>query len=297
MSASSARASRFLAWIWLFAPCPALAECRPVATAVPPLRVQIDSFAWSNVAVPVDVAVTNEGDTECTVAAWLETSDGRPTGMLPLVDGLSVTVREAGSPARDATGPISTIRLGAGNAGTLHLEMQPLTPGMTPAGEHVVDAWIGLRTDAGSADVTRLPLRIVVQSVARAEAIVSGSDAAGAPGIATVDFGALVEGDARHLIVRVRANTDSRLTIASQNSGRLLSTAAASSGGTPEDGIPYEIRIAGDAVEVSHPYQRIVPKPASPSGTMIPLDLRIGPTAGHPAGRYADVLTIEASPL
>lgn len=303
MSASSMRTSCRLpsAWpalcLWLCTTGTVWAECRPVAAAIATIRVDNDPFAWSNVGVPVDVVVTNDGDTECIVAAWLETADGRPTATVPLVDGVAMALSETGSPTRDETLPVSSLRIGAGVRGTMHLEMRSLTNGMAPAGEHAADAWLGLRIGEGSVDAARIPLRIVMRTAARAEATVSGSDAAGAPGIATVDFGALVEGDVRHLIVRVRANTESRLTIASQNSGRLMSTVAGTPGGLPEDGIPYEIRIAGDAVEPSRPYQRVVPMPASPSGTMLPLDLRIGPTGSHPAGRYADVLTIEASPL
>jgi hypothetical protein len=116
-----------------------------------------------------------------------------------------------------------------------------------------------------------------------------GVNIAGAGLMKTVDFGELVEGDSRRVVIEARANRSFLLEIESLHGGALVMEPP-----YQDWRIEYDANLNGRTLKLpfkAGPYER-----GGISGQSFSLDFRIGETASKRAGLYTDEITVTIRP-
>ena len=278
-------------------PAAASAACAlRVGDAPADVRIAYDAFAAAATPVPLSLSLANDGDDECLADIRLLAVAGAR------VDAIAI----GGTPVRVAIGPPGMrggpspgawrVSVPPRSSTPVALEAAVVVDGVTPPGDTVATGALEVGVDA--ATVARvLPLRVVLASPARAQINVSGVDGGFGQGgtLSGVDLGVLEAGASRRLFLQLRANAATRLSLTSAGRGRLLPVDAENR--SAEAYVPYGLRVDGEDVDLSASWERRLAPPRDLRGVSLPMDLTIGAAGGRPAGRYADVITIEASPL
>ena len=136
---------------------------------------------------------------------------------------------------------------------------------------------------------------VILRSMPRAQVNLSGTSGSfGEVGSMTVvDFGIAKKDAVRKLFVQLRSNTHSKLTIDSENKGVLKHK------DYPKEAppIPYTAKLDGEVVDLTKQFEAEYDLPKTYAGQSIPLELKLGEVKGAMAGKYADIIVFEFSPL
>jgi hypothetical protein len=116
-----------------------------------------------------------------------------------------------------------------------------------------------------------------------------GVNIAGAGIAKTVDFGELVEGDSRHIVVEARANRNFILEIVSAKGGAMAMAAP-----YEQWRIPYALTLDGRGLKL--PFRAGPFLNAGISGKAFSFDFQIGDVSAKRAGLYTDEITVTIRP-
>ena len=162
-------------------------------------------------------------------------------------------------------------------------EGQYLPPGLVRAEAELVLVAADATGDSEIAlDAAPLPLLCSVEDHL-------GVNIAGAGLMKTVDFGELIEGDSRRVVIEARANRSFLLEIESLHGGALAMEAP-----YQDWRIEYDADLNGRALKLpfkAGPYER-----GGIGGQSFPLDFRIGDVDSKRAGLYTDEITVTIRP-
>ncbi|MCC2603632.1 hypothetical protein [Sphingopyxis yananensis] len=275
--------------------------CDAVISETPStLRFEYDPFEPAKNIATSTFSIENMSDDPCPIDIAIVS-----TGTVPLdeteVATSGVHIRfQAGSGdlslATSAPPGIWTASLEPRKRYRIAIDARIIRDAMAAAGVHRETLSLELRS-RGSLAPLHAPSKLTAELVSKPRAQMNIAGTSGSfgqgPSISIVDFGELRSHDERRLFLQVRANTAARLTIESQNKGRLVAEKIPSDQG----GIPYQAFLSDKEVDLLQISQIVLSIPPSLAGTSLPFDLKIGEVGAHPAGTYSDHLSINISPL
>lgn len=177
----------------------------------------------------------------------------------------------------------------------LALDVVVLQGAVIEAGDHVLEpSFEFYEPDTIRPIGNRWQSIVMLRSLPRAQLNITGADGSFGSGssVSTVDFGEAESGAERRIFLQVRANTLSRLSLASENGGELIHE---SNELAPP--IQYSVILEGVPIDLREPVSQDRDPPRTLEGQSLPMDITLGDIAGAMAGRYEDVITIEFSPL
>lgn len=265
-----------------------------------PVRLDYDPFAFSRALGRLTFEVENRAAVACIVDIALLGTDRLAVADV-LIGDTGVGVAVTGGTADMQLGPTSkpgiwSVRLDPRKRTRLALDMVVVHDAVVQAGEHLTELTLEVRDNgAPSALSSAVPVKLILVSAPRAQMNIAGAAGdfgTGSP-VTTVDFGMLKSNVSRRVFLQVRANSQARLTIDSQNLGHLK----IKDGPKSDGGIAYEALLQDKPVDLTGHWERILEPPRTIAGTSIPLDLRLNAIGNHIAGSYSDVLTIELSSI
>jgi len=127
---------------------------------------------------------------------------------------------------------------------------------------------------------------------ARAQVNIAGASSSYSTfGVDNIDFNTLTNGETRSAIVQVRATSPVKITVDSQNDGKLKHQILS---GDP--GVLYSMKLDGTWLNLAGLAVLMRTPPVSLDGASYPMLLQVGDVGGRPAGDYKDLLTISVSP-
>ena len=120
----------------------------------------------------------------------------------------------------------------------------------------------------------------------------AGTRSAGVDGVklSVIDFGELKTGMSERIFIQIRGNAPAKITVSSENKGRLLMEK------TTHDFIDYSVSVDGESSTLEAPLNLRRPVTQDLRGTSYPMDVKIGNVEGAFAGVYRDVISIEVQP-
>lgn len=240
----------------------------------------------------VRVRVRNTGDSSCLAELYLAPAGGRP---LLRANGRALEWRtdgrSAGGSGEGGAGEIGPFQARVAPGAAHEFEVRVLVPAgqVQPQGSYTGE--VNLRVIAQGADV---PLSAPVTTLAaevpgRAQMALSGSSTRAARGMAppAIDFGELQTGEVGRVFVHVWSNSSVRVTMSSDNRGRMLHVDNASL--TP---VAYTAAFDGQPISLQAPVTVQRTPPATAAGAAYELALTVGDVSGRFAGLYRDRITV-----
>lgn len=129
----------------------------------------------------------------------------------------------------------------------------------------------------------------VQSSVAIQLDLASGSGLSGGSSLYRMDLGELVTGLTRQFDILITANNDIRLSIESENQGKLRHERIL------EHGIPYQLTLNRIQQPLDRPTSQAFRAPEGSSQWRLPVEIRILEVGDARAGDYSDILTVTAN--
>jgi hypothetical protein len=264
------------------------------------VRIDYDPFEPSRSLAPTSFVIESRESGPCFIDIAIIGQDGRSLD--------ETMVAESGVRIRFQPSISDTPLTPTGTVGVWRAEVKPATrhritldtivvhDSVASAGDHSDRLTLELR-EVGALSPLRAPtpLPLKLTSKPRAQMNIAGASGTFGQGgtISRVDFGELSTDMVKHTFLQVRANTQARLSISSENSGFLKLDGRLNYA----DRISYRAFLSGKEVDLSQLAQVILDVPLTISGTSLPFDLQIGEVKANTAGTYTDNLTINISPL
>ena len=291
--------SRLIAWTLTGAaalvatPAVAANDCQLTAALGPGAQAVYDPFATADTVLNVTVTAQNRGDTPCQARFYVAPLGGE----LHLISGANLlsyridVPRGGGAGLPQERGPF-ILRVPGNASSTLEIPLIVPALQVVPKGDYdgeVEVRGVGESNEPISITGSSAPLHIVVP--ARAEMSISGTAAppfsshSMAP--ASIDFGEAVTGATQRVFVNVWSNGSVAITLSSENQGVLRHETNPSL--TP---IGYTATFDGLPVNLGAPFSVRRTPPLSLAGASYPFAVTLGNVAGHFAGRYKDVVTV-----
>ncbi len=215
------------------------------------------------------------------------------------------------SPARAAVIPSSpsaraadlpTLRLAPGEQRRLSYFVRIPAEQVVPSGTYQDTLSIALFEFDGAARnlVDEREVTVSTEVVAHAEINVAGGSAgvSGSGSAARIDFGRLVEGAERRVLLQVRSSDRYDLVLSSDHGGALQNEAAAGEG-PAEARVDYRARLDGLDVPFAAPGAAVRIEGGAATGlrgASLEFAIRIGSTERKLAGRYRDTINVLVEP-
>jgi hypothetical protein len=261
------------------------------------VRIPFDPFAVSRTAGRLDVELENSGETACELEMVVNDAAGTPIRLVrPAGVEVEFRPREGSAIRRDSTRPgVFTFLIPPKTATRAELDAVALSEGVTEPGDHRADIQLELRRPNGDLYASRLPLAVVLSTPARAQANIAGAAGAFGTGasVDVIDFGPAVTGATKRAFLQVRANTKAKVTINSENKGRLLHEEY----GEKAPVFTYALSLDQTPVDLTAVAVRELTVPRTLEGASLPMDFVLGEFAGQMAGTYKDIVTIDIAPM
>ncbi|MDO1559637.1 hypothetical protein Q0812_09375 [Brevundimonas sp. 2R-24] len=221
------------------------------------------------------------GDTRPTVEVGPSTVEFRPR-------------ESSGVLRRDLDPGVFLLGVPGNQSARAEIDALVISEGIVPAGEHQADLRLEVLEGDGTAAAAQLPLRLILQSMPRAQVNIAGSAGAFGSGssVETVDFGVAESGATKRVFVQVRANAESTLSVRSAHRGVMRHVEMGEAGTE----VAYQLELDGEPVDLTRDWMRLVDPPRTLAGVSLPLDFTLGPIQGQMSGRYEDLLTIDVWP-
>ena len=200
-------------------------------------------------------------------------------------------------------------------AGTDDRLVVPLAPDGDAAAEAVVrlvvdagpvvppgtyDAALDLRVAApdGTVLTELLTVSTAIEVAARAQVVLAGTSGAFDPqsSVGFVDFGTLETGETRRLFVAVRANTQTLVTVTSENAGRMTLRGEERAAAPDAPGVSYTVDLDGTVSDLAVPLEVVRAPPLTAAGAAYPFVITIGDVSTLFAGTYRDDIVIDVRP-
>lgn len=273
------------------------AACELRAIGTPDtIRLEYDPFIHARPTGRLDLELANDGQTDCVVRLHLTTRLGEPLRTFDL-GGVPILFRvRDGSPviARSAEPNVFDLTVPPGR--TIVASVDAVTEGdaVPEAGSYTGDLALEVRPEDQDLLIPPVPVSLLLQSPPRAQVGIAG--AAGAFGssqsVEVLDLGDARTGLSKRAFLQIRANTDARLSIQSENGGVLKRPDDRSE----ESTISYVLTLDGAEVDLRHLVLLDVDPPRTVNGQSIPFDITLGAVGSQMAGRYQDVLMVDIDP-
>lgn len=282
-----------MAWgMLMLAATPAQAACEPFFETLTETSgaVDLDPFDPSPFERTMRIVIRNNGSDPCRLGV---SATDRTLGQR-LLTGTNVPYdliwNNLAVPNFDTPVPGRELLIAGGDTREFFISLQVRRPIQTPPAP--TEAVFTLRLhdlDNGAQVLASTDARLSANIVAMAQINIAGSSASfgSSYGIDTVDFGNLETGKAQTVYVQLRGNSPMRMTIRSDNAGRLRHETLRSA-----DGIAYTLGLLGVTYEPVKPRQFGGLLATGLYGTNVPLTLTVQQVGNLPAGRYSDVLTL-----
>ncbi len=263
--------------------------------------IEYDPFLAGSTVTPINFRLVNEGVEECTSLVAVSSDSELPSfeynfSTTDVAVELNALSNDA-SLRKTKTEGVFQSTIAAEESREFAISVVVTEDSVAAAGDHRLPLMVSLKTLDGDPtdNFAKQQVDLVLRAKPRAQVNISGATGGfGEVGsLNNVDFGIAKMGKARRVFVQMRANTSSVLTIESQNRGVLTYQ-----GDTKLDStIAYEASLGDEPLDLSKGYEETYDVPKTFSGTSLPLDLTLGDPSAAAAGRYADIITIEFSPL
>lgn len=153
-----------------------------------------------------------------------------------------------------------------------------------------VSVYEGTLNDYRLRDTKNISVSTMVEDLAEVSIVEPGAAFSRGSSAKSANFGALERGKRLSYDVRIRANRGYRINIESENSGRLKSSDPA-----VDDTIPYEVRFAGQSLNLSSRSIGVVqdPQKTNANGKPHRIEIVIGDLGNASQGEYKDNLLLE----
>jgi hypothetical protein len=274
---------------------PAIACAATIVTAPATLNIQYDAFNFTNTQGIVTFEIAGTSADACLVDLALVRADHLAIDDI-VIGSADVHLAVASDPGganvvRKGRG-LWSVRVSSAARTRVTLRFDVIAGGVMEAGTHLEQLSLELRVPDTVASISDVPLAIALSSPPRAQMNITGATGTfgSSATVSTVDFGVMETGAVRRVFLQIRANVRAMLSIESQNSGQLKFEDTG-------DGVPYEVRLSGEVLDLSRRWQLEVEAPRTMAGAAMPLDLTLGAVGARQAGRYTDTLTIMISAL
>lgn len=260
------------------------------------VRIEYNPFAVGASSGPVDVVFQNRSDTACELKLLLVDDVGDPLPAVTLGGAVvGFRPREASGLLRRDTEPGAFILTVAADS-TTRAEMDALVlhDAVVEAGQYQGDLRLLIQSADGEPAPPPVPLRVILQSVPRAQVNIAGASGAFGSGssVEVIDFGLAATGAARRAFLQVRANTRSTVSIRSEHHGVMRHLEMDETGSV----VAYQLELDGEPVDLTRVWTRSVDPPRTLAGVDFPLDFTLGTISGQMSGRYEDLVTIDITP-
>lgn len=107
---------------------------------------------------------------------------------------------------------------------------------------------------------------------------------------AVIDFGQLQTGEQQQVFIQVRGNTDAKITVSSENKGRMLNKE------NPKLYVDYKVDIDGEVSDLEVPLNLARPVAKDLQGSAYPMTVTIGDVSSSFSGAYQDIIQVDVSP-
>ncbi len=260
------------------------------------VRIDYNPFAIGPSSGAVDFRFRNRSDTPCDLRLRLiDDFDAPLAGVVLGGVGVEFRPREAsGLLQRDAEPGTFLLRVPGDDEAQAELDAAVVQNAVVEAGEHAADLHLLVEDAEGRMLLPRTPLRLILTSTPRAQVNIAGSAGAFGSGLTVevIDFGLAATGVTRRAYVQVRANTQSTLTIRSENRGVMRHEELGETGTV----VPYSLELDGTPVDLTELWARRINPPRTLEGVSLPMDFTLGEVTGQMSGRYEDLITIDVTP-
>jgi len=285
------------------AACPARATgtcSASIGTIAPVPTVAYDPFDGVARSETFAVQFVNNGSADCWLS--LAIASQAPGSLRTFAHGgdkLRYLVESTGGSAysNSITQPRGSFYLqgGAGKTKTIDVRVKVPAGLIAPAGAYNDILTLRLFRNTGGGAIAMGSDRTAAAAAtveARAQVNIAGASSSSSPfGVDRIDFNTLTNGETRQAIVQVRATSPVKITVGSQNHGKLKHQILA---GDP--GVLYSMKLDGTLLNLSGIAELLRAPPVSLDGASYPMLLQVGDVGGRPAGDYKDLLTISVSP-
>lgn len=259
-------------------------------------QLRYQPFAPREISGAVEIELSNSGDAACRLWLGIEAANGDRLALEGPGGSITYRLRPRQGGFVDGPGPFARhlpIGIPPGRKQTVTLAVE-VAPGVVVAPGAYGDR-LRLRLFAadgsprGSEEAAQLGLEVLPQ----AQANIAGAQASFGAGSShgVIDFGTLETGKQRRAALQIRANTDVRILVRSENGGQMRHV------GFPDlPAIHYSARFDGSAVGLEGPFELFRRPPLTLGGGRYPLELTVGTVGNHFAGRYRDTLIFSIEP-
>ncbi|QYF85962.1 hypothetical protein [Brevundimonas sp. PAMC22021] len=265
------------------------------------IRLDYDPFAAATPPGVIRFTLTNRSGQDCQARVALRDLFDQPQPVLLVGEpALSLAVRPTSRQLSPTVEPgVFAVQLAENQSLELELALSVVEDVMVQAGVHDVDALLAAWVDAPSSALSS-PIRVTVAAAPRAQLNLAGAAGDfGADNVGRIDFGLAESSASRRLYLQVRANAASRVTVTSENRGRLLLQTEADEAPAPETRphIAYTLTLDAQPVDLSAPADVDVDPPRTYRGRSMEMILQLQDVPPGPAGRYQDLITFEVRTL
>lgn len=272
------------------------AACDLVVETPAAVRIEYNPFAVGASSGPVDLVFQNRSDTACELHLRLIDDVGDPLPEVTLGGAVvGFRPREASGLLRsDIERGAFVLNLAPDSTTRAEMDAVVLHDAVVEAGQHQADLRLLIQSSDGEPTPPPAPLRVILQSVARAQVNIAGASGAFGSGssVEVIDFGLAATGVTRRAFLQVRANTRSTVTIRSEHHGVMRHLEMEETGSV----VAYQLELDGDPVDLTRVWTRSVDPPRTLAGVDFPLDFTLGTISGQMSGRYEDLVTIDITP-
>ena len=162
------------------------------------------------------------------------------------------------------------------------------------------DAALDLRVVAEDGTVLSelLAVPAAIDVAARSQVVLAGTSGAFDPqsSVGFVDFGTLETGETRRLFVAVRANTQTVMTVTSENAGVMTLRGEERAAVPDAPGVSYTVDLDGTVSDLAVPLEVVRAPPLTAAGAAYPFVITIGDVSNLFAGTYRDDIVIDVRP-
>lgn len=265
------------------------------------IRIEYDPFASATLPGVVRFTLANRGSQDCQARVALRDLFDQPQAVLQVGEpALGLAVRAISTQLSPTVEPgVFLVQLAENQSLELEIGLSVVEDVMVQAGLHDVDAMLAAWADTPSSALVS-PVRVTVAATPRAQLNLAGAAGDfGADSVGRIDFGPAEPSASRRLYLQVRANAASRVTVTSENRGRLLlqteDAEPADADATPF--IRYTLELDAQPIDLSTPSDVDVDPPRTYRGRSMEMILQLQDVPPGPAGRYEDLITFEVRTL
>jgi len=275
-------------------------DCRPELVEVQKQTlINYDPFLPGSTIVPIRFSISNEAGDDCELRLSVSLQGVLPTFDYEFSDtGVKIELRAGEDQqgiSKSKTDGVFDLALDDEESREYVIDAVVAEDAVAAAQDHTLTLDFKLiNADDASAPEVRWQADLVLRSLPRAQINLSGTTGGfGEVGsMSSVDFGIAKKGASRLVYLQLRSNTESILSVVSENRGVLKHK-------EEEDAptISYTAELGDELIDLSKEYTRRFDLPKTYAGESHPLTLTLGDPSAAMSGKYSDIIVFEFSPL